>query len=84
MHTQWTSHLKDPLEKEQFESSYHGSKTILDRLVQLLDDKLSAIEIHSEGMKKYQSPNWAHETAHKNGMASAYKAVKELVTIRDQ
>lgn len=84
MHTVWTSHLKDPIEKEQFEASYHSSERVLKRLNELLEDKLAEIERSSEGLKQYQTPNWGYETAHKNGMASAYKAVKELVTIKDQ
>lgn len=84
MHIEWTNHLKDPIEKEQFAASYHGAETILNRLVELIDGKIDALERSSEGLKQYQNPNWAAETAHKNGMASAYKAVKELVTIKDQ
>lgn len=84
MHTVWTNNLKDPIEKEQFEASYHGSETVLNRLAELIDDMLDGLERSTEGLKQYQSPNWAQETAHKNGMASAYKAVKELVTIKDQ
>ena len=84
MHIEWTNHLKDPIEKQQFEASYHGSETVLNRLVELIDDKLGAIDRSAEGLKQYQHPNWAVETAHKNGMVSAYKAVKELVTIKDE
>lgn len=84
MHTVWTNNLKDPIEKERFEASYNSSETVLNRLVELLDDMIKSLERSSEGLKQYQSPNWAAETAHKNGMASAYKAVKELVTIKDQ
>lgn len=84
MHIEWTNHLKDPIEKEQFKGSYHGSKTVLDRLAQMLEGKIASIESSTDGMKQYQSPNWAYETAHKNGLVSAYNAVKELVTVRDQ
>lgn len=84
MHTEWTSNLKDPIEKEQFEASYHGAERVLKRLATMIEGKLEAIDRSYDGMRQYQSPNWAVETAHKNGMASAYKAVKELVTIKDQ
>ena len=84
MHTMWTSHLKDPIEKEQFDASYHSSETVLNRLVELLDSKIAEIDRSNLTLKQYQNPNWACETAHKNGMLSAYQAVKDLVTIKDQ
>lgn len=84
MLTIWTQHLKDPIEKEQFEASYHASETVLKRQIELVDAKIAEIERSYDGLKQYQSPNWAAETAHKNGMISAYKAVKDLLTIRDQ
>jgi len=84
LHIEWTKHLSDPVEKQQFEASYHGSKTVLDRQIQLIDEKIAAIDRSFEGMKQYQSPNWALETAHKNGLLSAYNSMKLLLTIKDQ
>lgn len=84
MHTIWTKNLEDSLQRQQFATSYEGSKLVLDKLGELLDEKIAEIDRSNLTLKQYQSPNWAYETAHKNGMASAYQAVKDLVTIKDQ
>lgn len=84
MHTVWTKNLEDTNEKLQFESSYHGSEVVLKRLIELLDEMSDKIDRSSLTLTQYQNPNWAFETAHKNGMEAAYQAVKNLVTIKDQ
>lgn len=84
MYPQWTKHLEDPIEKEQFVNSFNGSETVLKRLDGLLDEMIAKIDRSNLTMSQYQNPNWGFETAHKNGMVAAYKAVKELVAIKDQ
>ena len=84
MHTVWTKNLATEDQTQNFINSIQGAKIPFDRLIELLNEKRSEIERSMDGVKQYQSPNWAYETAHKNGMASAYKAVIDLVTIRDQ
>lgn len=84
MHTVWTKNLADNDEKQRFENSLQGSETVLNRLKELLDEKIAEIDRSNLTLRQYQSPNWAFETAHKNGMISAYNAVKDLVTIKDQ
>lgn len=84
MHTIWTKHLETDGEKKNLTDAILGAAIPFHRLNQLLNEKLAEIERSSENVKQYQNPNWAFETAHKNGMVSAYKAVIDLVTIKDQ
>jgi hypothetical protein len=79
----WTAHLKTPEEKERFVNQLYSAKPVLDVLVRMIDEKVEALDKSLLSLKQYDDQNWPFRTAHKNGMASAYDAVKQLATIKD-
>lgn len=76
----WTSHLETDEEKNSFIKHLQGSREILDRLVQLIEDKERDLGSSERTMKAYENPNWAYLQAHKNGYASAMNIIKQLIS----
>ena len=77
MISDWTKHLKAE-EKERFRNSVYGSKTVLDRL----DDLLSEYEQDLEKTEvDYNSPNWDYRQADANGYRRCLKKIKQLITL---
>lgn len=77
----WTKHLKEGEEKERFKNSVLGSKIVLQRLEQLLneiEDEQARIERNTA---IYESPNWAYKQAHLNGFADCLNKVKKIITL---
>lgn len=81
MYLDWTKHLDDPEEKKRFEAQIESASPVLDRLKDLITEKIGEIDRSMNTMKQYDHPNWNVITAHKNGMAASYNAVRELVTV---
>jgi hypothetical protein len=84
MYDIWTSNLQTPEEKERFNNSLRGSKTVLDRLAEIIDQKEMDLDRSQKSLKQYQTPNWQYETAHKNGYASALTNIRELINLDQQ
>lgn len=83
MYSIWTKHLETQEEKDRFIAHIESAQPVLEVLSSLLSEKMGELDRSFLSLKQYQNPNWMAETAHKNGMASAYNAVRELVTIKD-
>lgn len=79
----WTKHLQTEDEKKRFISALESAQPVLEQLVKLLDEKTAALDRSFLSLKQYEETNWPLLAAHKNGMAAAYDAVKQLVTIQD-
>lgn len=58
MYSRWTSHLKDPLEKEELKKHIFSSKPILERLVTILTKELDSSVKEQRKIDHYNSPNW--------------------------
>lgn len=84
MKTIWTKNLKTEEEAEHFNNSLRGSKIVLDRLYQLLDEKDQELDRSQKSMESYESPNWELKTAHKNGYSSALSHIKNLISLDPQ
>lgn len=84
MYTKWTSHLKDPDEKQRFESSVLGSKHVLERLYKIIDEEEQGIEQSELDAKAYDNPAWAYKQAYKNGAKAAYRVIKKTIDLGDQ
>lgn len=84
MKTVWTKNLKTEEEVERFNNSLVGSADVLDRLGDLLTEKEVELNRSLLSLKSFQSPNWALETAYKNGYAAAILAIKELINLDQQ
>ena len=83
MYTEWTKHLETQEEKDRFLSQLQAAQPVMEILCKLLDEKSAALDRSFLSLQQYQLANWPYITAHKNGMASAYEAVKTLVTIKE-
>lgn len=75
----WTRHLKTEEEKERFRNTYSGSKIVLDRLSELLDQIDSDDSELELNPKVYDIPNWPYRQADLNGHRRAIKQIKKLI-----
>jgi len=83
MISKWTSHLKDPEEKQRFESSILGSKRVLDRQKEIIDEMISELNIAETSPKNYEIPNWDYRQAHNNGYRQCLNVMRKLITIEE-
>lgn len=84
MNQYWTSHLDTPEEKQRFINQLHGSKEVLDRLLQLISMQEATLGQSERSIKAYESPSWPFLQAHRNGYSSAMNAIKTLLTLDHQ
>lgn len=84
MYTKWTSHLTDPDDKARFQNSVLGSKPVLKRLTQLIDEDVSKLEKVETNVAAFDLPNWEYRQAFYNGSKAAYNALKKLIDLDQQ
>jgi len=84
MYIDWTRHISDPKEKEAFEQSILGSKRVLERLMELMDERELSIDVSERGLKQFDNPNWAYKQAFNNGFKSCLGIVKTLIDLDQQ
>lgn len=75
--TLWLSHLKTAEEKEKFKNYIASSGGVLDRLVEIIDNKLDVREVFKE--EDYKNPSWAYMQADRNGYVRALNELKQLI-----
>lgn len=79
--TQWFSHLH-PSEQEAFKSQVRNSTNVLDRLLQIVYNKIQSES--SSSVIDYDSPSWAYRQADKAGYLRALNELKEIINVSDQ
>lgn len=84
MYVEWTKHIPDEKEKEQFENSVYGAKRVLDRLKAILDEKEKSIDRTETDIAVYNTPSWDYRQAHKNGNRETLGWLKKLVDLDQQ
>lgn len=84
MYTKWTQHLKDPEEKQRFLNEIQGSKSVLERLKQLMDEEELILNRSEMDPSCYNVPSWSHFQAHKNGYRQALFKHKKLIDLDQQ
>lgn len=84
MYTKWTQHLKDPEEKTRFENQVLNSKTVLERLLQILNEEEQALDRSELDIKAFDQPGWAYRQAFKNGYRSCLGVLKKLIDLDQQ
>jgi len=77
----WTKHIKDEVDKERFRNSVLGSKLVLQRLQELLNEIKEDVDNTELNVKIYDSPNWDHKQAHLNGFKEALKKVSKIINL---
>lgn len=79
--TAWIAGIKDPSERESFSSQVLSSQKVLDKLRQIVYNKVLDGERVSVG--DYDNPSWSHKQADRNGYLRGLREVIELLTFGD-
>lgn len=80
----WTKHLKTEEEKLQFKNEVLGSKNVLKRQQELLNEMKEDVEGIELSTKVYDIPNWEHRQADINGYKRCLKHVSKLINLDQQ
>lgn len=84
MFTLWTKHLKDPEQIAQFENTVHSSKTVLDRLKELIEEDEKAQNASELDPAGFNVPNWPEKQASRIGYRACLAKYKKLVDLDQQ
>ena len=84
MYSIWTQHLDEEATKDRFRMSVSASKSILDRLKDIIDERFKVIESIETGVDIYTKPGWDAILAHYNGEKAALKFVHKLIDLDQQ
>jgi hypothetical protein len=80
MKTIWTQHLNTQEEREEFKKTILGSTKVLDRLREILYNKVYTQESNLP-TADYDSPSWAYKQADRNGYLRAHKELLDLLVL---
>ncbi len=78
---QWTANIANKDTKESFEDLLRNSTKILDRLVQMCEERERSLDRIDFSLSSYDNPNWENKQAHINGRRAELQALKQLITI---
>lgn len=81
MNLMWTKNLKTPEEKQRFENSVIGSRLVLERLTQILDEEEENIAQSEMNVDTYSTSDWAAKQAHYNGQRSMLRKIKKIINL---
>lgn len=84
MYTKWTSHLQEQEEKEKFQRAVRGSKPVLERLKDILNDQENELNRAETDPRNYEVPNWDYRQAHNNGYRQCLYILKKLIDLDQQ
>ncbi len=84
MLTEWTSHLHNSKDKEDFQRQVQGSKPVLSRLMDIISLKEKALDRSEISIETYSLPSWEFRQAHKNGNRESLQFMKTLVDLDKQ
>ena len=84
MYVEWTSHLKDPEQRRDFERSIHSAKPVLERLAVILTELEATLDRSEINIKVYDTPNWENRQAHKNGNRESLAYLRKLIDLDQQ
>lgn len=77
MISDWTKHLQGT-DKERFKNSVYGSKSVLERLDELLTEYEKDL---ARGEIDYDKPNWEYRQADANGYRRCIQKIKTLINL---
>lgn len=80
----WTKNLKTEEEKKRFESSLISAKPILQRLADMLSEEEETISRAEILPEVYDTANWSHLQAHRNGQKSILRKIRQLINLDQQ
>ena len=80
----WTKHIKDAEEKKRFENEIIGSRRVLERLQELLDEEEKLIDRLETTPRIFDQPNWYERQIFYNGFRSCIGMLKKLIDLDQQ
>lgn len=79
--TEWVNHFNSEGEnKDKFVQAIKASKTMQERLLQILEDKLREIDNRECTEEDFKDPNWSEKQAFRNGRKTELKRLIQLLT----
>jgi len=81
MITAWTKHLKTATEIDEFEKYVKGSRRLLNRLNEILQENINQLVVTELSLKDYDNPSWAYKQAFRNGQKSALNSIQRLINL---
>lgn len=76
---EWTKSLKTQEEKDKFASLVVNNRTLLGRLLEIIDEKLDVIGRAEMSKETYENPAYASWQAHMNGKRASLTEVRRLL-----
>lgn len=81
MWSKWTQHLSSPQDREEFRKSLRLSAPILERVVEILDERERSLDTTEFAMDTFDNPSWAYLQASIIGRRSELREIKRLLTL---
>lgn len=81
MITAWTKNTKTPEEKDRLTNAILGSRVVLDRLMELMQEDEVGMNNREVGTAIYDLPNWELRVADANGYRRCLKAYMKLINL---
>ena len=78
MWTKWTQHLKSEKEKIDFERQINSSKSVLERIKEILDEKERTLQTKE---RDFWTPGWPYQQAYCVGQRDLIQEIKQLLTL---
>lgn len=79
MYTEWTKNIKDSKQKTDFENEVKGSSTLIDRLLEILEEREGEQYRAEMSLSTYDTPQWDVKQAHLNGSRSERWFLRQLL-----
>lgn len=84
MYLEWTAHLQNEEEKENFRNTVKAARPVLERLAAIVDKKENELERLDISPEVFKDPNWPYHQAYRNGIRKALTGFKELINLDKQ
>lgn len=80
----WTKNVKTQEEKEQLQKEVLGSRRVLNRLLELINEEEGNLNRSELSTKVYDVANWPYLQADMNGFRRALNTVRTIITLDQQ
>jgi hypothetical protein len=80
INSKWYSHLKGEKDKKDFEGYIKNSVNLLDRLTDIVNQKI--IELECPSTEDYSTASWGFKQADRIGQLRAYREILKLTDLR--
>jgi hypothetical protein len=81
MWSKWTQHLNNYEDVEAFKRSLRLSKPVLERIIDLLDERDRSLDTTEFALDAFESPSWPYLQAAIVGRRTELREIKKLLTL---